>query len=126
MIFKNIKGLAKDNNNFRKVIHTGKHSQLVLMSLLPFEDIGSEVHQANDQIIFIVEGKGEAILNGSITHISHDSIIYVSAGTQHNIKNTDTACMKLYTVYAPADHADNTIHKTKADAQKEEAYSPNN
>lgn len=120
MIFENIKELTKENDNFRKVIYTGKHSQLVLMSLLPGEDIGEEVHEESDQILFIIEGKGEAHVDGETTPIQKKSVIYVPAGTLHNITNTDSEeKMKLYTVYAPAVHADGTIHATKADAMKE-------
>ena len=122
MIFENIEKLTQENDNFRKVIHTGNHSQLVLMSLRAHEDIGSEVHKDNDQILFIVCGKGEAIVNDKVTAIASHSVVYVPSGTKHNIKNTGAELMKLYTVYAPAAHADKVIHKTKADAQKEERY----
>lgn len=122
MIFENIKELAKENENFRHVISTGAHSQLVLMSLLPKEDIGEETHQASDQILFIVKGEGQAVLDGQSTPITKHSVVYVTAGTRHNIINTSEEAMKLYTVYAPAVHKDGIIHKTKADAAKEETY----
>lgn len=122
MIFDNIKELAKENDNFRKVIFTGNHSQLVLMSLLPGEDIGEETHEGSDQILFIVDGVGEAVLNGEKTTIQKHSIVYVPSGTKHNIINQGNESMKLYTVYAPSTHKDGTIHKTKTDAAKEEAY----
>lgn len=120
MIFENIKELAKENENFRHVIYTGKKSQLVLMSLLIGEDIGMEIHETSDQILFIVKGEGEAILNGEVTKIAKHSVIFVPAGTQHNIINKGEEEMKLYTVYAPSTHADGLIHKTKADAAKKE------
>lgn len=119
MIFQDIKHMTKENIYFRHVISTGNHSQLVLMSLLVGEDIGEETHQTSDQILFIITGDGEAVLNGETTQISKHSVIFVPSGTQHNIKNTGNEPIKLYTVYAPSVHADNTIHKTKADAAKE-------
>lgn len=120
MIFDNIKDLAKENTNFRKVIYTGAHSQFVLMSLLPGEDIGEETHAENDQILFVVHGDGVAVLVGETTPIHKKSVVFVPAGTLHNIKNTGEDDMKLYTVYAPSVHKDGTIHATKADAAKEE------
>jgi mannose-6-phosphate isomerase-like protein (cupin superfamily) len=120
MIFEDIKKLTKENINFRHVIYTGKKSQLVLMSLLPYEDIGEEVHETSDQILFIVEGQGEAVLDGVKTPLAKHSVIFVPAGTKHNIINTANEPMKLYTVYAPSTHKDGIIHKTKADAAKEE------
>lgn len=120
MIFENIKELAKENENFRHVIYTGQKSQLVLMSLLSHEDIGMETHPTSDQILFIIRGEGEAVVNGETTKIAKHSVIFVPAGTEHNIINTNEEKMKLYTVYAPSTHADELIHKTKADAAKEE------
>ncbi len=122
MIFENIKDLAKNNVNFRQVIYTGKRSQLVLMSLMPNEDIGEETHEINDQIIFIVKGDGKAILNGESTEIHKHSVVFVTAGTKHNIINNGSEDMKLYTVYAPPAHKDGIVHKTKKDAEKEEKY----
>lgn len=119
MIFENIKELAKENDYFRKVIDTGPHSQLVLMSLLPHEDIGEEIHVASDQIFFIVDGKGEAVINGQTQPIQKKTVVFIPAGTTHNINNTSDEAMKLYTIYAPSVHADGTIHPTKADAAKE-------
>ncbi|HEX7042085.1 MAG TPA: cupin domain-containing protein [Patescibacteria group bacterium] len=119
MIFENIKELTKENTNFRHVIYTGNHSQLVLMSLLPKEDIGEETHEDNDQILFIVSGEGEAILNGKMTKIGKKSVVFVPSGTKHNIINTGDEDMKLYTVYAPSVHKDGIIHITKLDAEKE-------
>ena len=120
MIFEDIKKLAKENDNFRHVIYTGKQSQLVLMSLLPHEDIGEEIHETSDQILFLVAGSGEAVLSGVTTPVEKHSVVFVPSGTKHNIINTSDEDMKLYTVYAPATHKDGTIHKTKADAVKEE------
>lgn len=120
MIFENIKELAKENTNFRHVIFTGQHSQIVLMSLLPDEEIGEETHETSDQILCIVKGEGKAIIEGQESPIAKHSVVFVSANTLHNIINTGEEDMKLYTIYAPSVHADGLIHKTKADAQKEE------
>ncbi len=119
MYLENIKEVAKENTNFRQVLYTTPHTQLVVMSLLPGEDIGEETHEGSDQILHIVAGKGEAIVDGKMQEISKHSIVVVPAGTLHNIKNTGEEDMKLFTIYAPATHADGTIHATKADAQKE-------
>ncbi|MDO8577222.1 MAG: cupin domain-containing protein [Candidatus Daviesbacteria bacterium] len=113
----NIEDKTVQNENFREVLFTGQHSQLVVMSLLPNEEIGMEVHEIVDQFLRIEEGEGKAILNGEETLIASGSAIMVPAGTQHNIINTSPEKkMKLYTVYSPAHHKDKTIHKTKQDA----------
>ena len=117
----NVKKLAKENTNFRKVLFTGKYSQLVLMSLKPGEDIGEETHATIDQIFHIVVGDGEAVIAGQPQPFKEHDMLIVPAGTLHNIKNTDKESLKLYTIYAPPTHADGTIHQTKADALKEEA-----
>lgn len=112
--------LAKENRNFRKVIYTGKNSQLVLMSLRVGEDIGMEVHADVDQILFFVEGQCEATLSGKSFKVKEGGAVFVPAGTWHNFKNIGKAELKLYTVYSPPEHPDGTIHKTKADAMKAE------
>jgi len=117
----NIEKLSLENENFRKVLYTAKHSQLVLMSLLPGEDIGSEVHEL-DQFLRIEAGKGKAVLNGVEHEVEDGSAIVVPAGVEHNVINTSTdSPLKLYSVYSPPEHMDGTIHKTKAD-QTEEHY----
>lgn len=113
----NIERETLGNENFRKVLYTAKNSQLVVMSLLPKEEIGEEVHHL-DQFLRIEEGEGAAILDGVSHPIQKDFVIVVPAGTKHNIVNTSaTSTMKLYTLYAPPEHRDGTIHKTKADAR---------
>lgn len=115
-----IEKLTLENEDFRQVIYTGQHSQLVLMSLKPKEDIGMEVHEIVDQFLRIEKGQGKAILNGEEHEIHDGSAIIVPAGTKHNIINTsETDFMKLYTVYSPAHHKDGTVHKTKAEANKD-------
>ena len=119
----NIEKETLENENFRKVLFTAPHSQLVVMSLQPGEDIGMEVHQV-DQFLRIESGTGKTILDGVESAIADGSAIDVPAGTQHNIVNTGATKMKLYTVYSPANHAPNTIHKTKADAEADEHDKP--
>src|ERR1700687_5268505 len=110
----NIEEKTLQNDYFREVLYTAQHSQLVVMSLLPNEDIGMEVHEIVDQFIRIEEGEGKAILNGEEHMLTSGSAIVVPAGVQHNIINTSTdKKLKLYTVYSPAHHKDGTIHKTK-------------
>lgn len=112
----NIEKVTKENNNFRKVLYTGKSSQLVLMSLNPGEEIGAEVHDL-DQFLRIEEGNGIAVLDGVEHAVSDDWAIVVPAGANHNVKNTGTVPMKIYTIYSPPEHRDGTIHKAKADAE---------
>lgn len=119
---KNIEELTLANKNFRKVIYTGQHAQLVVMSLLPKEDIGMEVHDTTDQFLRIEKGKGKVIMNGEEHQLTAGSAIVVPAGTRHNIINTSsTNSMKIYTVYSPSHHKDGTVHKTKQEAEKDTA-----
>jgi len=117
----NIEQAALENENFRKVLYTAKYSQLVVMSLLPQEDIGMEVHQL-DQFIRVESGGGKAVLNGAEHDIADGSAIVIPAGVEHNIINTSTAVMKLYTVYSPPNHEDGTVHKTKTDAEADDEH----
>ncbi|MHB1330854.1 MAG: cupin domain-containing protein [Minisyncoccota bacterium] len=116
----NIETLSLENENFRKVLYTGEKSQLVLMSLLPGEEIGEEVHDV-DQFLRVERGSGKAILNGASQDITDGSVVVVPLGTKHNIVNTSEESMKLYTLYMPAHHRDGVVHKTKdeADADSE-------
>jgi mannose-6-phosphate isomerase-like protein (cupin superfamily) len=116
----NIEGLAKQNSYFRQTISTNAYSQLVVMSLLPGEDIGLETHPDVDQTLVFVVGNGEAILNGVSSQIVAGDLVVVPAGTEHNFINKSSEEMKLYTVYSPAEHKDGTIHKTKAEALADE------
>jgi mannose-6-phosphate isomerase-like protein (cupin superfamily) len=111
----NIEALAIANSDFRRVLYTAEHSQLVLMALLPAEDIGAEVHTL-DQFFRIEEGTGEAELDGVRTPLHAGSAVLVPAGTRHNIVNTGADPMKLYTIYSPPNHRDGVVHRTKADA----------
>lgn len=104
------------NKNFRKVLYTAKHCQLVVMSLDPKEDIGEEVHTL-DQFIKIERGSGHSVLDGKKRAIKRGFAVLIPAGTRHNIVNGPRGAMKIYTVYAPPNHKDGTIHKTKAIAE---------
>jgi len=111
----NIEKDTLENNNFRKVVYTGKNSQLVVMSLKPGEDIGEEVHEV-DQFLRIEKGKGQAVLDGVIYEVEDDFAIVVPAGSHHNVMNKGEGEMKLYTIYSPPEHLKTTVHKTKEDA----------
>lgn len=110
-----------DNDFFRKIIFTGKNAQLVLMSLKPEEDIGTEVHKNVDQFFRIEEGEAKVVLNGVEEKLKDNGAIFVPAGTEHNITNTSkTKPLKLYTIYSPPNHPDGTIQKIKADAEADD------
>ena len=113
----NIEKLTLENKNFRKVIYTSKHSQLVLMSLKPKEEIGLEVHPDNDQFFRCEKGEGKVIIDGNEYNISDGFAIVIPAGSNHNVINTGKDELKLYTVYSPAHHRDKVIHKTKQIAE---------
>jgi mannose-6-phosphate isomerase-like protein (cupin superfamily) len=115
-----IVGLAKRNRWFRSVIATGPHAQVVVMSIPPGGEIGEEVHQGVDQVLAFVEGTGAAIVEGERTVVGPDRLVLVPSGTRHNIVNTGTSDLRLYTVYAPPQHAPGTIHRTKAEADADE------
>jgi mannose-6-phosphate isomerase-like protein (cupin superfamily) len=118
----NIESESLRNNLFRRVLFTGPHSQLVLMSLKIGEDIGTEVHDDVDQFIRVESGEGIAILDGEEHKLTDGTAVVIPAGTEHNIVNTSkSAAMQLYTVYSPANHPDGTVHKTRADAVAYEA-----
>jgi mannose-6-phosphate isomerase-like protein (cupin superfamily) len=112
-----IENLTDGNSNFRRVLYTGKHLQLVLMTLKPSEQIGEEVHADTDQFFRIEEGKGEVRINGEATKIKEGDAILVPAGARHNVINTSGEPLRLYTLYAPPQHRDGTVHTTKADAE---------
>ena len=115
---KDIEALSLKNDTFRTVLYTAQHCQLVVMALVPGEDIGMEKHKL-DQFFRIESGSGSAILDGVTTSIKDGIAVIVPAGTEHNIVNTGETVMKLYTLYAPPNHRDGTIHKTKAAAQSD-------
>ena len=113
MYHEDIKQLTKENTNFRQVLYTGQYSQLVIMSLKQGEDIGEEVHEKVDQLLFIVEGEGEAVIEDEIFGFDEHDVLFVPAGTRHNIKNTGDKELKLYTIYSPPEHEDGLVQETK-------------
>jgi mannose-6-phosphate isomerase-like protein (cupin superfamily) len=118
-----IEKLTEKNKYFRQVLYTGTYAQLVVMSLLPGEEIGNEVHRSVDQFFRIEEGEAKFVFDGKEEHIVHagDAVI-VPAGTFHNvINNSSKESLKLYTLYSPPNHPDGTVHKTKAEAEAAEA-----
>jgi mannose-6-phosphate isomerase-like protein (cupin superfamily) len=116
----NIEKLTLENNNFRQVLYTGKFTQLVVMSLLPSEEIGLEVHETTDQFIRVESGEGKLIIAGEEHHLEDGDAFIVPAGTPHNVINTsDQNQLKLYTLYSPPHHKDQVVHKTKAEAESD-------
>ena len=109
---------TEENEDFRRVLYTGRHLQLVLMSLRAGEEIGEETHPDRDQFFRIEGGRGEVWIDGRRSEIESDTAIVVPAGARHNVRNTGREPMKLYTVYGPPEHNDGTVHRTKADADK--------
>jgi len=117
--YSNIEDDVKNNSNFRKVIYTGKNSQLVLMSLKPLEEIGSEVHEDNDQFFRFESGEGLCTIDGNQYAVADGSAIVVPAGAEHNVVNTsDTEDLKLYTIYSPPHHKDGIARQTKEEAEQ--------
>jgi mannose-6-phosphate isomerase-like protein (cupin superfamily) len=118
----NIEESTLENNNFRKVLYTGKHSQLVLMTLKPNEEIGMEVHPDNDQFFRFEKGTGKVIIDGHNYDVSDGFAVVVPAGAQHNVINASASQpLSLYTIYSPAHHKDGIVRATKADAVAQEA-----
>jgi len=119
----NIEEETLDNTFFRKVLFTGPHSQLVVMSIPPGEEIGEEVHEGVDQFLRFEEGEGKVIVNGEEQAVADGDTVIVPDGSRHNVINTsDTKNLKLYTVYTPPNHPEGTIHKTKAEADLAEEH----
>jgi len=114
-----IEALTEANDDYRRVLYTGQHLQLVLMALQPGEEIGEEVHETHDQFFRIETGRGEVVIDGQRTPIEDDDAVIVPAGARHNVVNTSDAPLKLYTLYGPPEHRDGVVHKTKADEREE-------
>lgn len=124
-----MKGFAADlekltlsNKDFRRVLYTGKKSQLVLMSLRPGEEIGSEVHETHDQFFRFEKGAGIVVIDGREQKVKDGSGVIVPAGAEHNVINNGKSELKLYTIYSPPEHADNTIRRTKKEALENEEH----
>jgi len=119
--FGEIEKLTLENNDFRHVLYTAKHSQLVLMSLKAKEEIGMEVHEENDQFFRFEKGTGKVVIDSNEYNVKDGSAIVVPAGAEHNVINTsDTEDLKLYTIYSPAHHKDGIVRATKAEAESNE------
>lgn len=118
----NIEKLTVENTDFRKVLYTAEHSQLVLMSLLPKEEIGLEVHPDNDQFFRFEKGQGQVTIDTTVYDVSDGDAVIVPRGAEHNVVNTsETEPLKLYTIYSPAHHADGIVRKTREEAVQNEA-----
>jgi mannose-6-phosphate isomerase-like protein (cupin superfamily) len=116
MQYERIQKIALENAAFRKVVFTNKYSQVVLMSLLPGEDIGMEVHDGIDQVLVFVSGSGEAVIDKEKHPVQPGDLFDVPAGTLHNFTNTGEVALKLFTIYSPPEHPDGVVFQTKADA----------
>lgn len=117
----NIESLTIENNNFRKVLYSGEHMQLVLMSLKPGEDIGLETHNENDQFFRIDKGEGKVVINETEYLVEDGDAVIVPAGAEHNVINTSSdSDLKLYTIYAPSHHKDGIVRATKEEAEQNE------
>ena len=112
---------VKKNSNFRKVLYTGRYSQLVLMSLLPGEEIGEEVHPQNDQFFRFDQGVGKVIIDGNEYEVKDGDAVLVPAGASHNVINTGSEPLRFYTIYSPPHHKDGIIRQTKKEAMEQEA-----
>jgi mannose-6-phosphate isomerase-like protein (cupin superfamily) len=119
---KNIEAETLENSNYRKVVYTGKQMQLVVMSLLPGEEIPEEVHDTIDQFFRVEQGKMAVTIDGKRFELSDDDVIIVPSGAKHQVMNTGDGPLKLYTIYAPPEHEDGTVHKTKAEADAAEHH----
>ena len=114
-----IERVTTENDDFRRVLYTGKHLQLVLMTLQPGEEIGEEVHDDRDQFFRIEEGQGEVRIDGAANQVKDDFAVIVPAGARHNVVNTGDAPLRFYTLYGPPEHKDGVVHKDKAQAERD-------
>jgi len=115
----NIEQRTIENDDFRRVLYTGKNIQLVLMTLKPGEEIGEEVHEDRDQFFRVEEGQGEVRIDGAASQIEDDFAVIVPAGARHNVINTGSVPLRLYTIYGPPEHKDKRVHKTKEQAERD-------
>ena len=121
MFIEDIKRITKENSNFRSVVHTGVYSQIVVMNIPIGGEIGEEIHKKIDQLLFIVKGRGMAFLEKEKKAVVEHDVVFVHAGTKHNLINIGEEDLKLFTVYSPPGHPKGTVHKTKEEAENEEA-----
>ena len=115
-----IRRLARENEDFRREVITGPHSQVVLMSVEPGSEIGDEVHEDVDQVLVFVDGTGEAVVDGQTSGVESGDMVLVTACRRHNFVNRGDAPLKLYTVYSPPEHPAGTVHHTKEEADAAE------
>lgn len=115
----NIEKLTEENSDFRRVLYTGSHLQLVLMAIQPGEEIGEEIHENRDQFFRVEKGIGEIWIDGNRTKVKSSDAMIVPAGAKHNLVNTGDEALLLYTLYAPPEHRDGTMHATKSDVSEE-------
>ncbi|HEX6837151.1 MAG TPA: cupin domain-containing protein [Polyangia bacterium] len=117
----NVAQIARDNDNFRRVLSTGDKSQLVVMSIAAGDDIGQEAHARVEQTIVCVSGSGRLSLNGVESNFGPGDVVVITPGTKHDVRNVGSAPLKLYTIYVPPNHIDQRVQATKADAQADQA-----
>lgn len=117
---KDINQQAIDNENFRKVIETGEHTQVVVMSIPPDGEIGEEIHEDNDQLLMVVSGEARLLLGDEETEFEEGDAVLVPAGINHNVMNAGNDSLKIITTYSPPHHPDGTVHATKEDAEAAE------
>jgi mannose-6-phosphate isomerase-like protein (cupin superfamily) len=115
----NIERATVENEDFRRVLYTGRNLQLVLMTLPPGCDIGEEVHEDRDQFFRIEQGEGEIRIDGAANRVEDDFAVIVPAGARHNVINIGDSPLRLYTIYAPPEHRDGIVHETKAQAERD-------
>lgn len=117
-----IEKLTEENGDFRRVLYTGHHLQLVLMALNPGEEIGEEVHDDRDQFFRVEAGQGELLIDGAKHRVSADFAMIVPAGARHNVRNTGREALKLYTLYGPPEHRRDVVHHDKAQADRDHEH----
>src|SRR5687768_3996915 len=117
-----IERLTLDNRDFRRVLYTGAHLQLVVMSLAEGEEIGAEVHDDRDQFFRVESGEGEVEIDGVVHRVADDDVVIVPAGARHNVRNVGTDALKVYTLYGPPEHRDGVVHRTKEQAEREHEH----
>lgn len=121
MHLKDLEKTAKENTTFRTVVASSQHTQVVVMDIKPGEDIGKETHAENDQVLYLVSGKGTVYLNGQESEFNPGDCVLVPAGTEHNFTTIGDESMKIITTYSPPHHPEGTVHATKAEAEAAEA-----
>lgn len=120
MHIKDLESKAMKNTTFRTVLATSKHTQVVVMDVKPGEDIGKEIHPNEDQVLYLISGRGTIYMDGKEMDFNKGDCVLVPAGTEHNFTTIGDESMKIITTYSPPHHPDGTVHKTKADAEAAE------